>query len=142
MSFNTLCAEYSTPSGGWVHAVAFSPSGDALAFAGHDSSITFVYPDGQEQPPLAHYVILLDSRPYVTLTWPSENTVVAAGHDCEHVLFTGAAHTGWEFARSLEGLYTVPRKNPKGAGAKVASGGSTTLASNIFRCTRTARMIR
>ena len=33
LPFNTLCGEYTSPSGGWVHAVGFSPSGDVLAFA-------------------------------------------------------------------------------------------------------------
>lgn len=34
LPFNTVCGEFLSPAGGWVHAVAFSPSGDALAFAG------------------------------------------------------------------------------------------------------------
>lgn len=34
LPFNTVCGEFSTPSGGWVHGVSFSPSGDALAFVG------------------------------------------------------------------------------------------------------------
>lgn len=33
LPFNTICGEYSSPAGGWVHTVGFSPSGDALAFA-------------------------------------------------------------------------------------------------------------
>lgn len=33
LPFNTLCGEYTSPAGGWVHAVGFSPSGDVLAFA-------------------------------------------------------------------------------------------------------------
>jgi len=33
LPFNTICGEYTSPSGGWVHAVGFSPSGDVLAFA-------------------------------------------------------------------------------------------------------------
>lgn len=33
LPFNTICGEYSSPAGGWVHAVGFSPSGDVLAFA-------------------------------------------------------------------------------------------------------------
>lgn len=32
LPFNTLCGEYGSPAGGWVHAVGFSPSGDILAF--------------------------------------------------------------------------------------------------------------
>ena len=31
--FNTVCAEYTSHAGGWVHSVGFSPSGDVLAFA-------------------------------------------------------------------------------------------------------------
>ena len=30
--FNTVCGEYASPAGGWVHSVGFSPSGDILAF--------------------------------------------------------------------------------------------------------------
>ena len=33
LPFNTVCGEYSSSSGGWVHSVGFSPSGDVLAFA-------------------------------------------------------------------------------------------------------------
>lgn len=33
LPFNTICGEYASPSGGWVHTVGFSPSGDVLAFA-------------------------------------------------------------------------------------------------------------
>jgi actin related protein 2/3 complex, subunit 1A/1B len=102
LPFNTLCAEYATPAGGWVHSVAFSPSGDALAFAGHDSSITFAYPNGEGQPPLALFTIRLPTLPYVTLVWPSENSVVAAGHDCEPVIFTGDAQSGWNLQKSLD----------------------------------------
>jgi actin related protein 2/3 complex subunit 1A/1B len=125
LPFNTLCAEYSTPSGGWVHTVAFSPSGDALAFAGHDSSITFAYPNGEGQPPLALFTIRLHSLPYVTLTWPSENTLVAAGHDCEPVLFTGDAQSGWRFVKSLD--------DPSARSASVAqnrTGGVGRLGGN------------
>ncbi|KAJ8521637.1 hypothetical protein ONZ45_g1671 [Pleurotus djamor] len=52
LPFNTICGEYSSPTGGWVHGVAFSPSGDLLAFASHDSSISIVYPGG----PILHHI--------------------------------------------------------------------------------------
>jgi actin related protein 2/3 complex subunit 1A/1B len=32
--FNTVCGEFSNGSGGWIHSVAFSPDGNALAFTG------------------------------------------------------------------------------------------------------------
>jgi actin related protein 2/3 complex, subunit 1A/1B len=32
LPFNTVCGEFSSASGGWVHSVSFSPGGDLLAF--------------------------------------------------------------------------------------------------------------
>lgn len=34
LPFGTVCGEWATPAGGWVHGIGFSPSGDALAFVG------------------------------------------------------------------------------------------------------------
>ena len=95
LPFNTICGEYASPAGGWVHSVGFSPSGDVLAFTGHDSSINIVYPGG------ALYSIRLTSLPFVTLTWTSENAIVAAGHDCQPVVFSGS-EAGWEGVGSLD----------------------------------------
>ncbi|CDU23001.1 probable Arp2/3 protein complex subunit sop2 [Sporisorium scitamineum] len=102
LPFGTMCGEFSTPSGGWVHGVSFSPSGDVLAFVGHDSSLTVVYPSGPEQPPTAVHVIRSPTLPYVTLTFVTENQLVAAGHDCQPVLFQGDAQSGWSIVKSLD----------------------------------------
>ena len=40
MTFGACMAEYSNGGGGWVHSVSFSPSGNKLAWVGHDSSIS------------------------------------------------------------------------------------------------------
>jgi len=101
LPFNTVCAEYSSPSGGWVHSVAFSPSGDFLAFAAHDSTINIVYPSGPDSPPQAMYTIRGTSLSYMTLTFINEETLVAAGHDSQPVLFAGDAN-GWDSSRSLD----------------------------------------
>ncbi len=82
--------------------VSFSPSGNVLAFVGHDSSLTVVYPSGPEQPPAAVHVIRSPTLPYVTLTFVSENQLVAAGHDCQPVLFQGDAQAGWSIVKSLD----------------------------------------
>jgi len=34
LPFGTICGEFSSPNGGWVHDVAFSPSGNILAYTG------------------------------------------------------------------------------------------------------------
>ena len=39
LPFNTVCGEYSSPAGGWVHTVGFSPSGDILAFASKEDKL-------------------------------------------------------------------------------------------------------
>ncbi|KAK7467471.1 ARP2/3 actin-organizing complex subunit Sop2 [Stygiomarasmius scandens] len=96
LPFNTVCGEYASPAGGWVHSVGFSPSGDLLAFTGHDSTINIVYPGG----PIVH-TIRMSTLPLVTLTWTSEQTVVAAGHDCQPLVF-GGSEAGWQEMGTLD----------------------------------------
>ena len=80
LPFNTVCGEFLNNSAGWIHGVAFSPSGDALAFAAHDSSITVVYPSGPEQPPKAVVSVSLQLLPFVSLIWNGESEIIAAGY--------------------------------------------------------------
>ncbi|PPQ93223.1 hypothetical protein CVT25_015221 [Psilocybe cyanescens] len=96
LPFNTICGEYASPAGGWVHTVGFSPSGDVLAFASHDSSINIVYPGG----PVIHN-IRMPSLPLVSLIWTSEDTIVAAGHDCRPLIFSGS-EAEWQEAGTLD----------------------------------------
>ncbi|KAF4603688.1 hypothetical protein EYR38_004103 [Pleurotus pulmonarius] len=96
LPFNTVCGEYTSPNGGWVHAVGFSPSGDVLAFANHDSSISVVYPGG----PIIHH-IKISTLPLVTLTWTGEDTIIAAGHDCQPLAFSGN-EGGWQLIGTLD----------------------------------------
>ena len=42
MPFGHLMAEFSNGRGGWVHSVAFSPSGSKVAWTAHDSSVSVV----------------------------------------------------------------------------------------------------
>jgi len=97
LPFNTICGEYGNPTGGWVHSVGFSPSGDVFAFASHDSSVTVVYPSSN-----AIFHVRTSSLPFVTLTWTSEEGLIAAGHDCQPTLFKGNANNGWKMIASLD----------------------------------------
>ena len=101
LPFNTVCGEYLNSTAGWVHSVAFSPSGDALAFTAHDSSITVVYPSGPEQPPSAVISINTQLLPFADLLWISESEIVCAGYDCEVYKFGGSV-LGWQLTGSLE----------------------------------------
>ncbi|ATY63640.1 actin related protein 2/3 complex subunit [Cordyceps militaris CM01] len=121
LPFNTVCGEFLNNSAGWVHAVAFSPSGDALAFAAHDSSITVVYPTGPDQPPRAVLTIATQLLPFKSLLWSAEDEIIAAGYDCEPFRFHGG-EAGWELAGTVEA---------KGAGTGGAQREESAL--NMFR---------
>ncbi|KAF2485782.1 WD40-repeat-containing domain protein [Neohortaea acidophila] len=101
LPFNTVCGEYLNPTAGWVHGVGFSPSGNALAFCSHDSTITVVYPSGPEQPPQAVISVATQLLPFADLLWISESEILCAGYDCEVYRFSGQA-SGWQLTGSLE----------------------------------------
>ncbi|KAM0787472.1 hypothetical protein ACM66B_003548 [Microbotryomycetes sp. NB124-2] len=128
LPFNTVCGEYASPAGGWVHGVAFSPSGDALAFVSHDATITVVYPSGPDSPPQAVFSIQLPSLPLVSLVFTSESSLVAAGHDCQPVVFEGSAQQGWAQTRSLDDHQKRSAAGPGRAGRLHQSE-----AFNVFR---------
>ncbi|THH27421.1 hypothetical protein EUX98_g6758 [Antrodiella citrinella] len=129
LPFNTVCGEYTSPSGGWVHAVGFSPSGDVLAFASHDSTINIVYPGGP-----AIYTIRSSTLPLVTLTWTSEDTIIAAGHDCQPYVFQGN-ESGWELTGTLDDTNAAKSSGGTRAGLGNASpvGRLNSAAFNTFR---------
>lgn len=136
LPFGTVCGEFTTPASGWVHAVAFSPSGDALAFVGHDASLTVVHPSAPECPPHAIHTIRLPSLPYVTLLFLHETALVAAGNDCQPIVFEGNWQAGWKLARSLDTLGAAaskpkpPPPPPKAAGLSSASSGGVGRLNN------------
>jgi actin related protein 2/3 complex, subunit 1A/1B len=88
-----------------------------------------VYPGGPTV-----YSIRSNTLPYVTLTWTSEDALVAAGHDCQPVLFSGSP-SGWQAVGSLDDT-TAPKSS---VGARSASGGPSPVgrlnsaAFNTFR---------
>ncbi|KAI0966981.1 WD repeat domain-containing protein [Xylaria arbuscula] len=101
LPFNTVCGEFLNNSAGWIHSVAFSPSGNALAFAAHDSSITVVYPSAPEQPPQAVVSVSTQLLPFMSMVWNGEDEIIAAGYDCEAFRFQGGA-SGWQLTGTLE----------------------------------------
>ncbi|KAH9883733.1 WD repeat domain-containing protein [Xylariomycetidae sp. FL2044] len=101
LPFNTVCGEFLNNSAGWIHSVAFSPSGDALAFAAHDSSITVVYPSGPDQPPQAVISVNTQLLPFMSMIWNGEGEIIAAGYDCEAFRFKGGP-SGWHLSGTLE----------------------------------------
>ncbi|KAI9018085.1 WD40-repeat-containing domain protein [Phycomyces nitens] len=98
LPFNTVCGEFSNGKGGWIHSVAFSPSGDALAFAGHDASINIAYAsqDGN------HTLLTIPNHtlPFRSILWANENQIIAAGYDCAPILIE--KKSAWTVAGSLD----------------------------------------
>lgn len=136
LPFNTVCGEYSSPSGGWVHAVAFSPSGDALAFAGHDSSVSIVYPSGPEQAPQAVHNVRLPNLPFLSLIFSSENSIIGAGHDYDPIQLTGDLNSGWVVNKSLDDPSS--RAHAPSASAARAGGPGRLASSAAFQTFRQA----
>ena len=118
LPFNTVCGEYLNNSAGWVHGCAFSPSGNALAFTAHNSSITVVYPSAPEQPPNAVVNVSTQLLPFLSLIWNGESEIIAAGYvstgpklhklpidqfeqDCEAYRLRGNEQ-GWQIVGSME----------------------------------------
>lgn len=99
MPFGELMGEFSASEfgGGWVHGVAFSPSGEKLLFVSHDSSATVV--DGANGKALSR--LPTKDLPYRCCAWLNEGAIVVAGHDYVPVALTynaGALH----YAKKLD----------------------------------------
>ncbi|PSK55136.1 hypothetical protein B9Z65_2525 [Elsinoe australis] len=101
LPFNTVCGEFLNLTAGWVKSVAFSPSGDAMAFVSMDSTITVAYPAGESQPPKAVVSISTQALPFADLLWLSEGEIVCAGYDCAPLRFSGS-EGGWSVVGSLD----------------------------------------
>ncbi|CAK7893115.1 actin-related protein 2/3 complex subunit 1 [[Candida] anglica] len=101
LPFQTLCGDFINETGAWIHDVCFSPSGDALGFVSHDSSIGVIYPAGEEQPPKSIFNIKTDYLPFKSLVFVDENTIVVGGHNCNLVVFQGD-ESGWKEAYTVE----------------------------------------
>jgi len=98
LPFGELLLELDSASG-WVHAIKWSPSGNLIAFAGHDSSINFA--NIQSQPPSVQR-IRLPYLPLRELLYVSEHSVVGAGDDANPLLFSGNDNGEWSFASELD----------------------------------------
>ena len=91
--------------------------------------MTVVYPGGP-----AIYHIKMTTLPLLTLTWTSEESLIAAGHDCQPFVFSGNAG-GWQLVGTLDD----PNSNKTSGGARSGFGGASPVgrlnssAFNTFR---------
>ncbi|KAI9351769.1 WD40-repeat-containing domain protein [Zopfochytrium polystomum] len=97
LPFGHLCGEFGLENGGWVHSVAFSPSGNVLAWTGHDGNVCLAY--GPNSPV---YTITTTNLPLLTAVFTSEESIVAAGHDCVPYLFNQHGGGAWTLAGKID----------------------------------------
>jgi actin related protein 2/3 complex subunit 1A/1B len=102
----------SDSSHGWVEAVAWAPTGQVLAYATHDATITCVTFAGIGQPPFAQN-IKMSNLPMSTLCFLADDTMVAAGHDMKPALYTADAQRLWAFNQWLDRKEDAEAKTEK-----------------------------
>ena len=84
MPFGQLMSEFGgSGTGGWVHGVSFSASGSRLAWVSHDSTVSIA--DASKSVQVS--TLKTEFLPLLSVSFVSENSVVAAGHDCCPMLF-------------------------------------------------------
>ncbi|KAB1213243.1 Actin-related protein 2/3 complex subunit 1A [Morella rubra] len=93
----------------WAFGVKWSPSGNTLAYVGHNSMIYFV--DDVGPSPLAQSVAFQD-LPLCDVLFVSERMVIGVGYDCSPMVFAADERGIWSFIRFL-------------GERKIASSGST-----------------
>ncbi|KAJ3128787.1 hypothetical protein HK098_003553 [Nowakowskiella sp. JEL0407] len=96
LPFEHLCKEYNNGFGGWVHSVSFSPSGDSVAWTGHDASVSIASPAEDKV-----FTVPTKLLPFTSLTFLSETSIVAVGHDCVPFLFSRRGNN-WELVDKLD----------------------------------------
>lgn len=106
---------------GWIHAVAWSPSGNALAYAGHDSSLhvadlTTLAPGSD---PVVRS-IRLNELPLCCLLFLSDSAILGAGHDFNPTIFTKASGD-WQFFTHVDKAADKPASSPAGSSSGVSA---------------------
>uniref|UniRef100_A0AAZ3PRN4 Actin-related protein 2/3 complex subunit n=1 Tax=Oncorhynchus tshawytscha TaxID=74940 RepID=A0AAZ3PRN4_ONCTS len=87
--------------GGWVHGVCFSHSGNRLAWTSHDSTVA-IAEGGKTSTSLSS-----ETLPLLCVSFITENSLVAAGHDCYPVLFV---YDGTKGSVTFGGKLDVPKQ--------------------------------
>lgn len=120
MPFGNEMDSFSNGGGGWVHAVAFNPSGTKLAWVGHDSSVSVVDASNDRQM----CTVKTKELPFLRCLWVTDNSLLTAGHDNCPMLFKHDAAKG--------AVIFVERLDvPKSEGA--ASQGAMKMFQNMDR---------
>ena len=75
----------------------------------------------------------MPSLPLVSLIWTAENSIIAAGHDCRPLVFSGS-EAGWNEAGTLDNVNSSKSAEPRlGLGGNPSVGRLKTGAFATFR---------
>jgi len=85
---------------GWVQGIAFSPSGNRLAFVGHDSTVSVAECHDGAEPTLS--VCKMKLLPMMDCLFLDESKIVVAGHDCAPYLVALSGPGQWKVVKCLD----------------------------------------
>lgn len=71
---------------GWIHSVSFSPDGNKVCWVSHDSTINVA--DATKGN--AVHKLRTEYLPFLSCTWITNNSIVAAGHSCIPIVYSVA----------------------------------------------------
>ena len=94
MPFSQLMSEY----GGRAHGLSFSASGSRLAWVSHNSTVSTANASKSMQVS----TLKVEFLPLLSVSFVSENSIVAAGHDCCPMLFNKNNHSCLTFVTKLD----------------------------------------
>ncbi|XP_021732876.1 actin-related protein 2/3 complex subunit 1B-like [Chenopodium quinoa] len=103
----------------WAFGVKWSPSGNTLAYVGHNSMIYFV--DDVGPSPLAQSVAFRD-LPLRDVYFVSEKMVIGVGFDCNPMVFAADESGLWSFIKFLGQKQTTPTNARAGSQISGAFG--------------------
>ena len=118
-AFGDLLAEFDS-SNGWVESVAWSPSGNRLAFAGHDSTVSVVQFNSTPDVPPTTQVIKLRNLPETSLMFATEDIIVAGGHSFNPSVFQADDSGKWSFIENLDKKSEAKAATTKSSGFSAA----------------------
>lgn len=98
--------------GTWIHAVAFSASGQAMAWSGHDGVVTVLYPASGRQWSMQPRNSAGLSPPFSQLVFLSEGVLLGVGFDPAPVLMAGGETRAWVVKQTLDPDQVALTKSP------------------------------
>jgi actin related protein 2/3 complex subunit 1A/1B len=88
-------------AGGWVISVKWSPSGNQLAYASHNSSLTIINCPNSQEGNITQQIVKFSYLPCRDILWLSETSIVGVGYECNPILFQKHGET-WKDVQLLD----------------------------------------